>query len=195
MLHPPASELVGLRRKQKAARWPIGCSRVWRLKSRGVSHFRFSNPSGGQRRNFAFRKRRYEPSSSAPSDRGTIGEHQTSTRTHAYGGARRSGCGKRGAAHPGRWQRVLSAHRANPRCVASERVRAPVARSRPPPPPPPPPGQLTASQIYQRDASGVVAIKAVTPEGEDSGTGILNARPDPDKRSGDRECGKHERKR
>jgi putative serine protease PepD len=32
---------------------------------------------------------------------------------------------------------------------------------------------LTASQIYQRDAAGVVSIKAVTPEGEDSGTGIV----------------------
>jgi putative serine protease PepD len=32
---------------------------------------------------------------------------------------------------------------------------------------------LTATQIYQRDSSGVVAIKAVTPEGEDSGTGIV----------------------
>ena len=32
---------------------------------------------------------------------------------------------------------------------------------------------LTATQVYQRDSSGVVAIKAVTPEGEDSGTGIV----------------------
>jgi putative serine protease PepD len=32
---------------------------------------------------------------------------------------------------------------------------------------------LTATQIYQRDSSGVVAIKAVTSEGEDSGTGIV----------------------
>lgn len=32
---------------------------------------------------------------------------------------------------------------------------------------------LTATQIYQRDSSGVVAIKAVTAEGEDSGTGIV----------------------
>ena len=32
---------------------------------------------------------------------------------------------------------------------------------------------LTATEIYQRDASGVVAIKAVTPEGEDSGTGVV----------------------
>jgi putative serine protease PepD len=31
----------------------------------------------------------------------------------------------------------------------------------------------TATQIYQRDSSGVVAIKAVTAEGEDSGTGIV----------------------
>jgi putative serine protease PepD len=31
----------------------------------------------------------------------------------------------------------------------------------------------TATQIYQRDSSGVVAIKAVTSEGEDSGTGIV----------------------
>jgi putative serine protease PepD len=32
---------------------------------------------------------------------------------------------------------------------------------------------LTATQIYQRDSSGVVAIRAVTAEGEDSGTGIV----------------------
>ena len=32
---------------------------------------------------------------------------------------------------------------------------------------------LTATQIYQRDSAGVVAIKAVTAEGEDSGTGIV----------------------
>jgi putative serine protease PepD len=32
---------------------------------------------------------------------------------------------------------------------------------------------LTATQIYQRDSSGVVAIRAVTSEGEDSGTGIV----------------------
>jgi putative serine protease PepD len=32
---------------------------------------------------------------------------------------------------------------------------------------------LTATQIYQRDSTGVVAIKAVTAEGEDSGTGIV----------------------
>ena len=32
---------------------------------------------------------------------------------------------------------------------------------------------LTATQIYQRDSTGVVAIKAVTSEGEDSGTGIV----------------------
>ncbi len=32
---------------------------------------------------------------------------------------------------------------------------------------------LTATQIYKRDATGVVAIKAVTSEGEDSGTGIV----------------------
>ena len=32
---------------------------------------------------------------------------------------------------------------------------------------------LNATQIYQRDSSGVVAIKAVTSEGEDSGTGIV----------------------
>jgi S1-C subfamily serine protease len=31
----------------------------------------------------------------------------------------------------------------------------------------------TATQIYQRDSTGVVAIKAVTSEGEDSGTGIV----------------------
>ena len=31
----------------------------------------------------------------------------------------------------------------------------------------------TATQIYERDSSGVVSIKAVTPEGEDSGTGIV----------------------
>jgi putative serine protease PepD len=31
----------------------------------------------------------------------------------------------------------------------------------------------TATQIYQRDSSGVVSIKAVTAEGEDSGTGIV----------------------
>ena len=35
---------------------------------------------------------------------------------------------------------------------------------------------LTATQIYQRDSTGVVAIQAVTSEGTDSGTGIvLNA--------------------
>jgi putative serine protease PepD len=32
---------------------------------------------------------------------------------------------------------------------------------------------LTATQVYQRDSSGVVSIKAVTAEGEDSGTGIV----------------------
>jgi putative serine protease PepD len=32
---------------------------------------------------------------------------------------------------------------------------------------------LTPTQIYQRDSSGVVAIKAVTAEGEDTGTGIV----------------------
>ena len=32
---------------------------------------------------------------------------------------------------------------------------------------------LTATQIYQRDSSGVVSIRAVTSEGEDSGTGIV----------------------
>jgi len=32
---------------------------------------------------------------------------------------------------------------------------------------------LTATQIYQRDSAGVVAIKAVTAEGGDSGTGIV----------------------
>ena len=32
---------------------------------------------------------------------------------------------------------------------------------------------LTATQIYQRDSTGVVAIKSVNPEGEDEGTGIV----------------------
>jgi putative serine protease PepD len=32
---------------------------------------------------------------------------------------------------------------------------------------------LTATQIYQRDSTGVVSIKAVTSEGEDEGTGIV----------------------
>jgi putative serine protease PepD len=32
---------------------------------------------------------------------------------------------------------------------------------------------LTATQIYQRDSPGVVSIKAVTQDGEDSGTGIV----------------------
>jgi putative serine protease PepD len=32
---------------------------------------------------------------------------------------------------------------------------------------------LTATQVYQRDAPGVVSIKAVTARGEDSGTGIV----------------------
>jgi putative serine protease PepD len=32
---------------------------------------------------------------------------------------------------------------------------------------------LTATQIYRRDSSGVVAIHVVTPSGEDSGTGIV----------------------
>jgi len=32
---------------------------------------------------------------------------------------------------------------------------------------------LTATQIYQQDSTGVVAIKAVTAEGEDEGTGIV----------------------
>lgn len=31
----------------------------------------------------------------------------------------------------------------------------------------------TATQVYQRDASGVVSIKAVTADGEDTGTGIV----------------------
>ncbi len=32
---------------------------------------------------------------------------------------------------------------------------------------------LSATQIYRRDSTGVVAIKVVTPEGEDEGTGIV----------------------
>ena len=32
---------------------------------------------------------------------------------------------------------------------------------------------LSATQLYQRDSKGVVAIKVVTPEGEDEGTGIV----------------------
>ena len=32
---------------------------------------------------------------------------------------------------------------------------------------------LTATQIYKEDSTGVVAIKAVTSEGEDEGTGIV----------------------
>jgi putative serine protease PepD len=32
---------------------------------------------------------------------------------------------------------------------------------------------LTGTQIYERDSAGVVAIKAVTPEGSDTGTGIV----------------------
>ncbi len=32
---------------------------------------------------------------------------------------------------------------------------------------------LSATQIYERDSAGVVAIKVVTPEGEDEGTGIV----------------------
>jgi len=32
---------------------------------------------------------------------------------------------------------------------------------------------LTATQVYQRDSTGVVAIKAITKEGEDEGTGIV----------------------
>ena len=32
---------------------------------------------------------------------------------------------------------------------------------------------LTPSQVYERDAAGVVAIRAVTAEGEDAGTGIV----------------------
>ena len=32
---------------------------------------------------------------------------------------------------------------------------------------------LTATQVYQRDSSGVVSIKAITSTGEDSGTGIV----------------------
>jgi putative serine protease PepD len=32
---------------------------------------------------------------------------------------------------------------------------------------------LTATQVYQQDSTGVVAIKAVTAEGEDEGTGIV----------------------
>ncbi len=32
---------------------------------------------------------------------------------------------------------------------------------------------LTASQVYQRDSTGVVSIKAVTADGEDEGTGIV----------------------
>jgi putative serine protease PepD len=32
---------------------------------------------------------------------------------------------------------------------------------------------LTATQIYERDSKGVVAIKAITAEGEDEGTGIV----------------------
>src|SRR6185312_4669790 len=31
----------------------------------------------------------------------------------------------------------------------------------------------TATQIYQRDAAGVVSIKALTSEGDDTGTGIV----------------------
>src|SRR6478735_7599722 len=32
---------------------------------------------------------------------------------------------------------------------------------------------LTATQIYKQSSAGVVAIKAVTPQGEDEGTGIV----------------------
>src|SRR5271155_3787933 len=32
---------------------------------------------------------------------------------------------------------------------------------------------LSATQIYRRDSTGVVAIKVVTSEGEDEGTGIV----------------------
>ena len=32
---------------------------------------------------------------------------------------------------------------------------------------------LSATQVYERDSKGVVSIKAVTPEGEDEGTGIV----------------------
>jgi putative serine protease PepD len=35
------------------------------------------------------------------------------------------------------------------------------------------PETLDATQIYRQDSSGVVAIRAVTPSGEDSGTGIV----------------------
>jgi putative serine protease PepD len=34
-------------------------------------------------------------------------------------------------------------------------------------------GALTATQVYQRDSSGVVAIRAVTASGQDTGTGIV----------------------
>jgi putative serine protease PepD len=34
-------------------------------------------------------------------------------------------------------------------------------------------GALTATQIYQRDSAGVVAIKSVNPNSEDTGTGIV----------------------
>jgi putative serine protease PepD len=33
--------------------------------------------------------------------------------------------------------------------------------------------ELTATQVYRQDSTGVVAIRAVTPAGEDSGTGIV----------------------
>jgi putative serine protease PepD len=33
--------------------------------------------------------------------------------------------------------------------------------------------ELTATQIYRQDSAGVVAIRAVTPSGQDSGTGIV----------------------
>ncbi len=34
-------------------------------------------------------------------------------------------------------------------------------------------GELTATQVYRQDSTGVVAIRAVTAEGQDSGTGIV----------------------
>ncbi len=57
---------------------------------------------------------------------------------------------------------VLHARRASVQGGSSAGTRRDVASTAP-----------TATQIYQRDSTGVVAIKAVTSEGEDSGTGIV----------------------
>jgi putative serine protease PepD len=70
------------------------------------------------------------------------------------------GVGARGSAPAAR---TTTATKGSPVSSGSSGTRREVASTAAP----------TATEIYQRDSSGVVAIRAVTSEGEDSGTGIV----------------------